>query len=262
MTRVLRRGTLPAVNVVICLFLLAPIIVVIGASLTTTNYFAFPPHGLTLHWYDELVHNADMRDAAVVSLQVGLIATLLAMAIGVPAAIALTRSDVVARGWFRGLLLAPLIVPGIVAGIGILIFFSKIGLTGTFRGLVLAHTVIVLPYIVLVVTSGLEATDRSAEAAARSLGAGPIRAFCEITLPALSTSLVAGALFGFLTSLDETVVTLFLVGPSTSTLPVSVFNYVQFNSDPVPAALATVLIAVTVAIMLAIDRLVGLRRVV
>ncbi len=255
------RVALATVNTLICIFLLAPIVVVIGASFTATNYYAFPPQGLSLRWYEQVFQSTAVTDAAVVTLQVALLATAIAMLIGVPASIALSRTELVGRGFFNGVLLAPLLVPAIVLGIGMLIFFSRMRLTGTVHGLVLAHTVTVLPYVIIVVTAGLQAVDRSPEAAARSLGATPLRAFWDVTLPALRPSLTAAAMFAFITSIDETVVTLFLVGPGTTTLPVTIFNYIQYNSDPMPAALATVLIVVTIVFLVVIDLLVGIRRV-
>lgn len=261
MRSVLAKSVLPVVNTVICLFIVSPIVVAIGSSVTKTSFYAFPPKGISLKWYDALFHNDELMRAAVVTLKVGVLATLLATILGVPAAIGLTKMRASWRAGLNGVLLAPLLVPAIVAGIGMLIVFSKVGLTGTFKGIVLAHTVLVLPYVVLVVFSGLQALDRSAEDAARSLGAGPIRAFCEISLVALRPSLIAAMLFAFIASLDETVVTLFLVGPTTSTLPVSLFHYIQYSADPIPAALATVMIVITAICLFTIDRLVGLGRV-
>lgn len=261
MSRLLRRGALPVVNTVICLFIVSPIVVAVGSSFTTSTFYAFPPQGFSLRWYDALFHNEALGQAALVTLKVGVLATAIATLLGVPAAIGLSRCRGAVRSVMNGILLAPLLVPAIVIGIGLLIVFTKIGLAGTFAGIVVAHTVMVLPYVVLVVYSGLQTLDRSPEAAARSLGAGPIRAFCEISLVALRPSLIAAMVFAFITSLDETVVTLFLVGPTTSTLPVSLFHYIQYSADPLPAALATVLITVTAVCLFTIDRLVGLGRV-
>jgi putative spermidine/putrescine transport system permease protein len=250
------------VNLLICLFLVAPIVVVVGASVSAGQYFAFPPQGFSLRWFEAFLADEDFLHALLLSIEIGLIAAVAATVVGVLAAIAFTTFGIKLNAPVRGALLAPLMVPAIVVGIAMLLFYSRLGLAGTFRGVAAAHLVLVLPFVLLVVTAGLESIDRSVEEAARSLGAGPVRAFCEITLPRIAPSIAAGGVFGFLVSFDETVVTLFLAGPGTLTLPVKIFSYVQYNADPMPAAVSTILIAVTVAGVVVVDRLVGVRKVI
>jgi putative spermidine/putrescine transport system permease protein len=260
--RPLRLGRLAlwSVNTVVCLFLLAPILVVIVASFSRDAYLAFPPRGLSLRWYQEFAASRDFVNSLFLSLRLGAAATAIATVVGLLAALALTAQGFRGAGTVRGLLTSPLTVPGIVSGIAMLIYFSRVGLGGSFVSLLAAHIVLVLPFVVLIVSSGLQAFDRSIEEAARSLGAGRVTAFVTVTLPLIKGSVLAAAVFAFITSFDEVVVTLFLAGPRMMTLPVRIFQYIEYNSDPLVAAVSTVLVVFTVAVVLVVDRVVGFSR--
>jgi putative spermidine/putrescine transport system permease protein len=260
--RPLRLGRLVlwTVNALVCLFLLAPILVVIVASFSRDAYLAFPPRGLSLRWYQEFLASRDFVNSLMLSVRLGAAATVIATVVGVLASLALTGRRFRGAGTVRGILTAPLTVPGIVIGIAMLIYFSRVGLGGSFASLLAAHVVLVLPFVVLIVSSGLQAFDRSIEEAARSLGAGRVTAFLTVTLPQIKGSVLAAAVFAFITSFDEVVVTLFLAGPRMMTLPVRIFQYIEYNSDPLVAAVSTVLVALTVAVVLVVDRVVGFSR--
>ena len=260
--RPLRIGRLAlwGVNAIVCLFLLAPILVVIVASFSRDAYLAFPPRGLSLRWYQEFLASRDFVNSLLLSLRLGAAATAIATVVGLLASLALTARRFRGAGTARGLLTSPLTVPGIVAGIAMLIYYSRVGLGGSFVSLLAAHIVLVLPFVVLIVSSGLQAFDRSIEEAARSLGAGRVTAFMTVTLPLIKGSVLAAAVFAFITSFDEVVVTLFLAGPRMMTLPVRIFQYIEYNSDPLVAAVSTVLVVFTVAVVLVVDRVVGFSR--
>jgi putative spermidine/putrescine transport system permease protein len=260
--RPLRIGRLVlwSVNAIVCLFLLAPILVVVVASFSRDAYLAFPPRGLSLRWYQEFLASRDFVNSLVLSVRLGVAATAIATVVGLLASLALTARGFRGAGTVRGLLTAPLTVPGIVIGIAMLIYFSRVGLGGSFVSLLAAHVVLVLPFVVLIVSSGLQAFDRSIEEAARSLGAGRVTAFVTVTLPLIKGSVLAAAVFAFITSFDEVVVTLFLAGPRMMTLPVRIFQYIEYNSDPLVAAVSTVLVVFTVAVVLIVDRVVGFNR--
>ena len=260
--RPLRIGRLVlwSVNAIVCLFLLAPILVVVVASFSRDAYLAFPPRGLSLRWYQEFLASRDFVNSLVLSVRLGAAATAIATVVGLLASLALTARGFRGAGTVRGLLTAPLTVPGIVIGIAMLIYFSRVGLGGSFVSLLAAHVVLVLPFVVLIVSSGLQAFDRSIEEAARSLGAGRVTAFVTVTLPLIKGSVLAAAVFAFITSFDEVVVTLFLAGPRMMTLPVRIFQYIEYNSDPLVAAVSTVLVVFTVAVVLIVDRVVGFSR--
>jgi putative spermidine/putrescine transport system permease protein len=248
------------VNALICLFLLAPILIVIVASFSRDAYLTFPPKALSLRWYSEFFNDSDFIDALLVSVKLALAATALSTTVGFFAALAITRSHFRGVEAMRAFVSAPLTVPGIVVGIAMLIYFNRIGLGGTWLSLLLAHIVLTLPYVVLIASAGLQAYNPAVEDVARSLGASRPRVLATITVPLVKGSLLAAAIFAFITSFDEVVVTLFLAGPRTTTLPVAIFQYVEYNSDPSIAAISTLLVAITVAVVLAVDRIVGFTR--
>ena len=233
-------------NALVCLFLLAPILVVIVASFSRDAYLAFPPKGLSLRWYQEFLRSRDFVNSLVLSVRLGAAATAIATVVGLLASLALTARRFRGAGTVRGILTAPLTVPGIVIGIAMLIYFSRAGLGGSFASLLAAHVVLVLPFVVLIVSSGLQAFDRSIEEAARSLGAGRVTAFLTVTLPQIKGSVLAAAVFAFITSFDEVVVTLFLAGPAQRTLPLKMFESLRDSIEPSILAMATFLMLVAV----------------
>jgi putative spermidine/putrescine transport system permease protein len=158
--------------------------------------------------------------------------------------------------------MAPIVLPGIVLGIALLIFLNRTPLAQSFGGLFAAHLVVALPYVVRTVAATLEGFDRIVEEAAASLGAPPLAAFWTVTLPLIKPGVIAGATFAFITSFDELVVSLFLTGPRLSTLPVQIYNYIEFASDPTIAAISVLLIVFTTAVVLLVERVVGFTRFV
>ena len=247
-------------NGAICLFLLAPILVVVGASFSPSSYLVFPPRELSLRWYESFFNNREFMASLALSVQLGLITTLISTAIGLMASLALATARFRGAETLRVLLVAPLTVPAIVIGIAMLIYFSRTQLGGTFVSLVLAHVVITLPYVVRIVTAGLQSFDRSIEEAALSLGANRFQALTTVTLPLIKGSVLAAAIFAFIISFDEVVVTLFLAGPRLTTLPVRIYNYIEYTSDPLIAAVSTILVIVTALVVLIVDRFVGFTR--
>jgi putative spermidine/putrescine transport system permease protein len=244
---------------VVGVWLLAPTLVVIPLSFTATKTFAFPPKSWSTQWWQQLADNPEWRDAIVHSFQIALTVAVLATIIGTAAALALTRGRFPGRRVVNALFLAPMIVPIVVSAVGIYAVFIRWHLTGTFRGFVLAHTVIALPYAIVPITATLRGFDRRLETAAASLGAGPWTTLRRVTLPLIAPGMLSGALFAFAASLDETVVSLFLVSPTYRTLPVQMFTSVTRDVDPTVAAAATMIFVLTSAIV-AVALLVQLRR--
>jgi len=205
-------------------------------------------------------------------VQVGLIATAASLLIGVPAALALARKKFVGREIVHSLLMSPLIVPGIVAGAAIFMFFIEVEiflndqmhvelpLTGSLFGLCLAHTLLALPWTVRLVTASLIGMDRRIEEAAMSLGATPWRAFWRVTLPVIRPGIVAGALFSFVISFVDLEKSIFLVGPGRTTLPIEMVNYLEWNIDPTIAAVATMQALLIAAALIISDRFFNLTR--
>jgi putative spermidine/putrescine transport system permease protein len=237
-----------AVNALIALYLLAPVLVVVATSVTTTAYPVFPPHGFTLRWYGEFLNNPEFMSGVRLSALLAFAATLIATCLGTAAALGLARGPRRTRSALAALFLSPIVFPAIVLGLALLIFYSRVGFSGSFAGLVAAHVVLVTPFVVRLVAASLAEFDDSVEEAARNLGAGWPRVFFQVTLPIIRPGVVAGAVFAFIISFDELVVTLFLAGPGMQTLPIRIYSFVQYNSTPIISAISTTLIVAWVVV--------------
>lgn len=250
LARIIRRrfSLLFLINIPIVAFLIAPLVVVIIAAFGRSSFLEFPPSGLTLRWFAQLAGQEQLVLATVLSLKLAAGSSLLGVLLGVPAALSLERMKFPGVGVLRTLVTAPLIVPSIVTAIAILLFFGQYGLQGTFTGLLIAHTVLALPFTVSIVSAGLRGVGDQLEEPAQSLGASKLWAVVSVTLPAIRSSIFAGAAFAFLMSFDEVVVTLFLSGPGLQTLPVYIFQYIQYSSDPFIAATASIMIFFIIAV--------------
>ena len=241
-------------------FLLAPMLLVGVLSLSADDFLSFPPSGLSFKWFLALSGSTAMLTAARTSVVLAGTVTLIALAVGLPAALAVARGKVPP---FVGLLFSvPLLLPTLVIGLGLLIALEPLALVATWPGLVLAHLVVVLPFVVRIMTTSLSALPVELEAAASTLGASPFTTFLRITLPLALPGLIASATLAFLVSFDEVVISLFLVGPRLTTLSVAMFRYTESRADPLVAAVAVTLIGITVLVVLIVDRLVGFSRTV
>jgi len=232
-----------AVNTAILLYLLAPIVVVVATAFGSSPYPVFPPAELTLKWFERFLSSPDLVHSTELSAALSLVSTFCASAIGTLAALALVRHRFRAKAAISALLLSPILFPGVVLGLALLVAFTRAGLAQTFPGLVAAHTVLIVPFVIRLVMASLVAVDGSIEEAARNLGAGRLRTFFRITIPIIRPGLLAGALFGFIVSFDELVITLFLAGPGLQTLPIRIFSSIEYSSDPTISAISTCLIA-------------------
>ena len=241
----------------IVLFIVAPLVVVVLSSLTNRGYLSFPPQGLTLKWYPAILDNPKFIDSFITSLQLAVAAVAVSVTAGVLAAYAIARNAGRPAQVLEQVFLSPLMLPAVVFGVGLLFVLSAGGWQGTFIGGLLAHSVIASPFVVRSTLGGLRAMDERLEEASRSLGAGPARTFFTITLPTIAGSVVSGAIFAFVISFDEAVVTLFLVGTDFETLPVTIFTYIQYSNDPTVAAISSVLVVFCVALVGLVMRLTG-----
>jgi putative spermidine/putrescine transport system permease protein len=241
-------------------FLLSPLTLVAVLSVSDDPYLVFPPHGWSWRWYVALAHNAPMLAAARTSVILAATVALLALATGVPAAYAAARG-MVPRA-IGGMLSAPLLLPTLIIGLALLLVLQPLGLVATWPGLALAHLVVVLPFVVRLMESSFGGLPGDLAEAAATLGASPLRAFLRITMPLAMPGMIAAATLAFLVSFDETVISLFLVGPKLMTLPIALFHYTESRTDPLVAALAVVLIVLSAGVVLAVDRLVGFTRTV
>ena len=233
----------------VMLFLVLPLLVVVPLSLTAGPFLIFPLPGLSLRWYEEVLGSALWAEAFANSATIALLTTALATALGTLAAIGLSEARFPGRGVILALLVSPLFVPVIVAAVGLFYAYAQWGLAATRAGLVLAHTTLALPFVVVTVLAALTGYDRRLTRAAGSLGATPWQVFRLVMLPTIRPGILSGALFAFVTSLDEVVVTLFVGGPQLRMLPREIFNGAQENLSPAIAALATLLIALSAVLM-------------
>jgi putative spermidine/putrescine transport system permease protein len=241
-------------------FLLAPVLLVLPMSFSADNYLGWPPSGWSLRWYIALWHEQALGQALRVTIVLALIVTAASLLLGLCAALALVRGKFVGREAVSVLLSAPLLLPTIVLGLAVLMVFVTHGLIGSWPGLVLAHLLITLPYAVRLLVTALSTLPPSVEEAAASLGAPPLRVLLLITLPMISSGIVAATAIVFLISFDEVVVSLFVVGPRLTTLPVALYHYIESHADPLVAAVSVLMICVTLLFIVILDRTVGLRR--
>lgn len=239
---------LAAINALILVYLLAPIIVVVATAFGTSPYPVFPPVGFTTKWFERFLSSPDLVGSTQLSAALALTSTLCATVIGTLAALTLVRHRFRAKALISALLLSPILFPAVVLGLALLVAFTRIGLAQTFPGLVAAHTLLITPFVIRLVMTSLVAFDSSIEEAARNLGAGRLRTFFLVTLPIIRPGILAGALFGFIVSFDELVITLFLAGPGLQTLPIRIFSLIEYSSDPTIAAISTCLIALWIVL--------------
>ncbi|HXY25897.1 MAG TPA: ABC transporter permease [Candidatus Acidoferrum sp.] len=242
------RILLRCINLLLLLYLMAPIIVVVATSFGSSAYPLFPPNDLTLAWFRKFWENPELREALRLSATLSATSTFLATIIGTLSSLAIVRYRVPGKSYFSVILLSPILFPAIVLALALLVAFQRVGLTQSFKGLVAAHTLLITPFVIRLVMASLEDFDPSLEEAAQNLGAGWWRTFTRITLPLIRPGILAGAVFAFIMSFDELVVTLMLAGPELQTLPIRIFNYVQYSSDPTISAISTCLIAVWLVI--------------
>lgn len=241
-------------------FLMLPVVVVVLASFSRTAYLTIPPQGLTLRWFAQVFQDANYAEAIRFSLELAVLSTLLALVLAIPAGYALHHRWVPGSGAVAALLMSPLVFPGVVIGVALLQYVSLLGLRGNFAMLVLAHAVIVTPYIIRTFLAGMAGVDAALEEAARVLGANRLGAFLLVVLPALRSSLLAGIIFALITSFDEVPVTVFLLPPGQATLPVTIFTAIDQGVDPSVAAVSTLMIAGTAILLVLLERLAGMRR--
>jgi putative spermidine/putrescine transport system permease protein len=241
-------------------FLLAPLVVTILVSLSPSPVFALPKGTLTLSWYQRVGRLDGLVESVVLTLEVAGIATAISLVIGTLAAISVVRGRFWGREAIATFLISPLMLPGLVIGIAMLQYFRMLGLRAALPSLLLAHIVIVLPFVMRTLTAGLARFDFALIDAARTLGLSYPRAVLRVMVPVLAPSFITGALFGFLASVDNYPVSIFLTDVYHRTLPIQLLQYLGESPDPTVAAVSALIIGLTVLVLVAGDRLVGLNR--
>ncbi|MQA82277.1 MAG: ABC transporter permease subunit [Streptosporangiales bacterium] len=226
--------------------LVAPTIVVVGMSVTAGGLLSFPPKGFSLRWYDKLLGSPAWIEGMLTSLQIAVLTTILATVLGTMAAVAIVRGRFRFARAVNAFLFSPMIVPVVVIALGMYLTYGRVHISGSVTGLVVAHTTLAIPFVVINVAAGLRTVDWDLVLAARSLGAGPLQTFMRVIAPLVLPSILAGALFAFMTSWDELVIAIFLSSPLVKTLPVVMWEQVRSYVDPTIAAVATMLTVVTI----------------
>jgi putative spermidine/putrescine transport system permease protein len=242
------------------LFLLLPLVFILAVSINGGATPSFPPTDLSLRWFAQALAEKSFVRGAITSGWLAAVATLITTPIGVVAAFGIRRGTFRGKQFLETLFLAPLAVPGIVIGIALLVAFVAVDIGEAPLRLVAAHVLLVLPYSIRTVLASLARMDPSLEEAALTLGASPWTAFRFVTLPLIKPGIMAGMAFGFILSFDDIAVSLFLVDANTSTLPVAILSYLQYNFDPSIAAVSSISILLTLVIALLLERVFGLQR--
>jgi putative spermidine/putrescine transport system permease protein len=237
--------------------LVAPLIVLIGASFSSDAYVSFPPNGFSLKWYVAFFQDPIFYDSLLLSGQLALAASLLATVVGFPVAYVLVRVRFPGRNLLSSLFLSPLIFPQIILGVALLQFFGKLGLNATFSGLLLAHTVTVIPFVIRAVGASLSLVDPNLEDAAADLGASPVKVLVLVVAPMVKGGLLAGFMFAFIMSWINVEVTIFLSTTGSYTLPVVMYNFIEYSISTVVVAAAAIAIYVAILLVVLIDALVG-----
>lgn len=242
-------------SALVLFFLMAPILAIVPLSFNGGVFLTYPLQGLSLRWYHTFLNSPEWMRAVRNSLLIGSGATVLATTLGTLAALGLSRANFPGKGLVTAILLSPMIVPVVITAVGSYFFFAPLGLTSSYTGLILAHTALAAPFVVIPVSATLEGFDTNLARAGASLGAGPVTVFRRVVLPLIAPGVVSGALFAFATSFDEVVVVLMIAGPEQRTLPREMFSGLRENISPTITAAATLMILVAVGLLVALELL-------
>ena len=244
------RGALRVFCGLVLTFLVLPLLVLVPISFSSGTYLRFPPPGFSLKWYHRYFEDTGWIDATWRSFEIGAATTLLSLLIGVPLAFGLVRGRFAGRKLIEHGISAPMIVPHIIISIAIYGLYSKLGLIGEWYGVAVAHTVLALPFVVIVLTAGLREFDQSLEMAARGLGASQLAAVRTVTIPMLAPSFYSAAFLAFITSFDELIVAMFVAG-ANMTLPKKMFDTILAEIEPTVAAVSVLQIVLVTGLLLA-----------
>ncbi len=243
-------------------FLIAPVVVVIPLSFNAVPFFTFTeemltfdPAGYSLKWYEDFFTNLNWQGAVKNSLIIAVFATLISTTLGTIAALGLSRPEMPHKSVVMGILISPMIVPLIISAAGMYFFYSKVGLSSTHIGVILAHAALGTPFVVITVTATLVGFDHSLIRAAATLGASPPVTFFRIIVPLILPGVISGALFAFITSFDEVVVVLFVGSYEQRTIPWQMFSGIREQISPTILAVATLLVAVSILLLTSVELL-------
>lgn len=259
----MKKGKLLTIFVVLVyIFLFAPLVVIAMTSIGTENYIAFPPKGFTLKWFTNIFQSESFMSSMATSFTISIVATLVALIIGVPASYGLSRSKFKGVDALKSFFFSPLIVPGIVIGFALFQFLIAELNLSVYLSLFIGHTLVIIPYIIRVVGSSLEGVEYSIEEAALSLGCTKVQSFFKVVIPNITSGIIAAFMLAFINSFNNVPVSMFLTGPGVSTLPITMMNYIEYNYDPTVSALSVLLMIITIGVMFVAEKTLGLGKFV
>lgn len=241
-------------------FMLAPLAVVALVAFTPDGYLSLPLHGPSLRWFRAIASHPEFVDSFWISIRLGLASATLATMVLLPASLAIGRARFAGRDAILAFVMSPLMVPAVVMGVALLRFLTLFGIQGTFGGLMLCHAVVVGPYVLRMLLAAVAGIDADVERAAVSLGAGRWTTFRRVTVPMLLAGLAGGWVLAFITSFDELTVTVFVASPQTTPLPLRLFSHIAETTDPLVASVSAVILALSAALLILLDRLYGVDR--
>jgi len=263
------RPLFVAVNVAVYAFILSAVVFVIALSFSPSAILRFPPEGVSLVWYRKMLGYRPFWESMGLSVVIAGGASVVAMLLGLPAALAVVRYRFPGRQVLAAILMAPIVIPAIILGVGLLMLYTQffvhtlhVAVNGSVTGLMIGHVMVCLPWVVRVLIAGLHGLEAEVEEAAMNLGARPPAVLWHVTLPLLRPALVAAGIFAFIASFGNVELSLMLSVPGTSTLPVVILTYLDNYNDPSVAALSTVLILGTAAVIVLADRGFGLAKLI
>ena len=243
-------------------FLITPILIIIPLSFNVEPYFtfttgmlSFDPDAYYLRWYKDFINNTQWTHSVKNSFIIAIASTILATVLGTLAALGLSKPHMPYRTLVMGMLISPMIVPLIISAAGMYFFYSNIGLAQTFLGIILAHTALGTPFVVITVTATLVGFDHSLSRASANLGAGPTTTFFKVIMPFILPGVISGALFAFITSFDEVVVVLFLAGFDQRTIPRQMWSGIREQISPTILAVATILVMISISLLTTLELL-------
>ncbi len=251
------RAALSCFVALVCLYLVLPTLAIVPVSFSDTDFIIFPPKGLSLRWYQDFFVNRVWRSATVNSFVIAMATAILATSLGTAVALGLRHVSAGRVRLIMWVMLLPMLVPSIITAVALYRSFSTFGLIGTKAGLIVAHTLLAIPFVVINVSAVIQKVDWRIVDAARSLGARPRQAFLKVTLPAILPGVFAGGIFAFLTSFDEVVVAIFLSGVDTTTLPAQMWSGIRFEVSPIIAAASCVLSLLSVFMVIVSNHMKG-----
>ena len=238
---------------VVLLFLIFPIFIVIPISFSSSLYLEFPPKGFSLQWYRKFFNSHEWTSSLFISIQVAVATTILATIFGTLASFSFVRGKFKGKEALYPFMLSPMVIPIIIFAIACYFFFSKLHLIGTKLGLIAAHTILAIPFVMINVSATLKGFDVNLEKAALNLGANHIQAFLHVTFPLIRPGIIAGALFAFITSFDEIVIAMFISGTSAVTLPKRMLEGIRMEINPTISAVSSIEIIAVIIILLTIN---------